>query len=96
MAPEVCGILTPQPGITPSSPPLEGAVLTNGLPGKSQRLWIFDRKIRKINDTLERAFEYEIENPNQGVSPGEGKLLSRGWRVGKGWIRMEVTAQRFR
>lgn len=47
LAPEVCGILTPQPGIKPSFPPLESDVLTNGLPGMSQRLRIFDGKSEK-------------------------------------------------
>ena len=32
---EAYGILTPQPGITPISPALEGEDLTTGLPGKS-------------------------------------------------------------
>ena len=32
---EVCGTLTPQPGIEPAPPALEGAVLTIGPPGKS-------------------------------------------------------------
>ena len=32
--PEVCGILTPQPGIQPTPPALEGKVLTTGPPGK--------------------------------------------------------------
>ena len=33
---EACGILVPQPGIEPTSPALEGEVLTTGPPGKSQ------------------------------------------------------------
>ena len=32
---KACGILTPQPGIKPTPPALEGKVLTTGLPGKS-------------------------------------------------------------
>ena len=32
---EACGILTPQPGIKPAPPALEGRVLTTGPPGKS-------------------------------------------------------------
>ena len=32
---EVCGILVPPPGIEPSSPSLEGRLLTTGPPGKS-------------------------------------------------------------
>ena len=32
---EACEILTPQPGIKPKSPALEGSILTTGLPGKS-------------------------------------------------------------
>ena len=32
---EAYGILAPQPGIEPTSPALEGEVLTTGLPGKS-------------------------------------------------------------
>ena len=31
--PEACGILVPQPGITPASPALAGGLLTTGLPG---------------------------------------------------------------
>ena len=33
--PQACGILAPQPGIKPSSPALEGKVITTGPPGKS-------------------------------------------------------------
>ena len=33
--PEACGILVPQPGIYPTTPALEGDVLTTGPPGKS-------------------------------------------------------------
>ena len=33
--PEPCGILPPGPGIQPTSPALEGRVLTTGPPGKS-------------------------------------------------------------
>ena len=33
---DACGILTPQPGIKPTPPALEGKVLTTGPPGKSQ------------------------------------------------------------
>ena len=33
---EACGILAPRPGIEPAPPALEGEVLTNGPPGKSQ------------------------------------------------------------
>ena len=29
-----CGILVPQPGIKPESPPLQGGFLTTGPPGK--------------------------------------------------------------
>ena len=36
--PVACGILVPQPGIKPTSPPLEGKFLTTGPPGKSQVL----------------------------------------------------------
>ena len=32
---EVCRILAPQPGIEPSTPALEGEVLSTGPPGKS-------------------------------------------------------------
>ena len=32
---EACGILAPLPGIKPTTPALEGEVLTSGLPGKS-------------------------------------------------------------
>ena len=32
---EACGILAPLPGIKPTTPALEGEVLTTGLPGKS-------------------------------------------------------------
>ena len=35
LAYEACGILAPQPGIEPTSPALEGEVLTTGPPGKS-------------------------------------------------------------
>ena len=37
---EVCRILAPQPGITPSPPALEGEVLTTGPPGKSLLLLV--------------------------------------------------------
>ena len=33
---EACAILAPQPGIKPTTPPLESEVLTNGPPGKFQ------------------------------------------------------------
>ena len=35
---EACGILVPLPGIEPTSPALEGEVLTTGPPGKSHYL----------------------------------------------------------
>ena len=35
---DVCGILAPQAGIEPASPPLEGGVLTTRPPGKSSCL----------------------------------------------------------
>ena len=39
--PEAFGILTPQLGIKPTPPALEGEVLTNRLPGKSLFLIFF-------------------------------------------------------
>ena len=33
---EACGILAPRPGMEPAPPELEGEVLNNRLPGKSQ------------------------------------------------------------
>ena len=38
---EACGILAPGPGIEPTSPALEGEVLTTGLPGKSPQCLFF-------------------------------------------------------
>ena len=35
-SPEACGILSPQTGIKPMSPALEGGFFTTGPPGKSQ------------------------------------------------------------
>ena len=35
--PKACGTLAPQPGIEPTTPAVEGEVLTTGLPGKSLR-----------------------------------------------------------
>ncbi len=37
---EACGILVPRPGIEPTSPALEGEVLTTGPPAKSQMLYL--------------------------------------------------------
>ena len=37
---EACWILSPQPGIKPVPPTLEGKVLTTGPPGKSP-CWVF-------------------------------------------------------
>ena len=34
---EACGILAPRPGIEPTTPALEGKVLTTGLPEKSPK-----------------------------------------------------------
>ena len=45
---EACGFLAPQPGLKPTSPALEGKVLTNGLPRKSQYLYFK----KKENDLL--------------------------------------------
>ena len=39
--PEACGILAPWPGIEPTTPPLEGEVLTTGLPGNSLFCFFF-------------------------------------------------------
>ena len=36
---KACGILTPQPGIEPISPALEGKVLTTGLLGKTRSIY---------------------------------------------------------
>lgn len=54
----------------------------------------FWNKVRKINDTLEGSFGYEIENSNDEVSPEEGEshCLFRGWRIGRGWMRVELSA----
>ena len=44
-----CGIIAPQPGIEPSSPALEGKVLTTGPPGKSLNdLFKYSLSIRKV------------------------------------------------
>ena len=42
--PEACGILAPQPRIEPTTPALEGEVLTTGPPGKSP---IIEIKVEK-------------------------------------------------
>ena len=39
---EACGILVPQPGITPASPALEGGLLTTGPAGESPSTLILD------------------------------------------------------
>ena len=41
LGPEVCGILASLPGIEPTSPALEGKVLTTGVPGRSQESQFF-------------------------------------------------------
>ena len=42
---EACGILALWPGIEPTTPALEGKVLTTGLPGKSPELLLFYKLI---------------------------------------------------
>ena len=44
---EARGILAPRPGIEPTSPALEGEVLTTGLPGKSPGR-IFNKVTKEI------------------------------------------------
>ena len=51
---EACGILTPQPGIEPAPPALEGKVLTTGPPGKSPFLF--------KNDVLIQSCRYSCNN----------------------------------
>ena len=40
---KACGILAPQPGIEPTSPTLEGEVLTTGFPEKSWILSLIEK-----------------------------------------------------
>ena len=47
-----CGILTPGPGIKPSSPALEGEFLATGPPGKSQKPLLKDTLYLQIKTTL--------------------------------------------
>ena len=42
--PKTCGMLTPQLGIEPPTPALEGEVLTTGLPGKSPKLYALESR----------------------------------------------------
>ena len=44
--PVVCGILVPQPGIEPMTPPLSGGFLTTGPPGKFQ-IQYFKRNVNQ-------------------------------------------------
>ena len=37
---EACRVLSPQPGIEPAYPSLEGKVLTTGLPGESPYIFL--------------------------------------------------------
>ena len=63
---EVCGILSPQPGLEPMPPALEGEVLTTGPPGRS----------------LDNPFEHcsSIYLPgSQGRGPGLVLLLNTGF-----------------
>ena len=55
---EACVILVPQPGIEPTTPALEGEVLSTGLPGKSlEMIYVLNRQIKALKNNN------NIENP---------------------------------
>ena len=58
---EGCGILAPQPGIEPAPPPLEGKVLTTGLPGKSLSKYLFNEWRREwINEQIQESWPFSM------------------------------------
>ena len=59
---EACRISAPQPAIEPTTPALEGEVLTTGLPGKSlEMIYVLNRQIKALKKKITQKILSQVD-----------------------------------